>query len=125
MASRFRKMRTYHPRRSSKVIKLNKQKLIDLEHKISSDIGSLLVLMEEGSQEQIQMAAQKAKTDFLKFAPDMQKIASDIGGNFPRFVGEFLNSIYHILHSGNNWIDDAKVKSCYSATQKLESALLK
>ncbi len=125
MTTRLRKMKPYHPRRSSKAIKLNKQKLSDLEKKISSDIGSYLVLIEEGSSEQLQLAAQKAKTDLMKFGSDMQKLAGDIGGQIPRYVGEFIDSIDHILHSRSEWIDDAKVKSCYQATQRLEDALLK
>ena len=34
-------------------------------------------------------------------------------------------SSYTLIHSDAQWLDDAKVQSCYSATQKLESALLK
>ncbi len=123
MGARLPHMRGYHPRRSSKTIRLNKQKLSDLEHRISSEVGSLLVLLEGGNTNQISEAAQKAKNDFLKHSPDMQKIASEMGGNYPRCVGEFLDSVDTILHSGTDWIDEAKVKSCYNATQKLEEIL--
>ena len=121
--SRLRKMKTYKPRRRVKTAAMNNQELEDLERRISSDIGSFLVLLEQGNAEQVSEASQKARSDFLKIGPDMQKLANRMGGIFPKFVGDFLISIDNILHTGTNWLDDAKIKDCYSATQRLEEAL--
>ena len=132
MTLNLRRMKKYHPRRSSKEIKLNKQKLIDLEHQIKADVGEFLVLVKEGSQEAAIKTSQKTKSDLMKMGPDMEKVAGEIGGRLPKIVNEFLHTIDSLLHtppspsdSLNLWIDDAKINSCYSATQKLEDALLK
>lgn len=122
-STRLRKMKVYHPRRSSRSVKLTKQQLTDLEHKISADIGSFLVLLEQGNAEQVMLASQKARSDFLKLAPDMKKLATEMGGAFPRYVSDFLDSIDNILHTGVNWLDDGKIKDCYNATLQLEKAL--
>lgn len=122
-AGSLRKMKDYHPRRSSRIMSLSKQKLNDLERRISSDVGSFLVLLEGGSAEQVLSASQRARADVLKFGPDMKKLAGELGGNFPKLLGDFLESIDNILHTGVNWIDEAKIKACYSTTQKFEQAL--
>ena len=57
MAPRLRKMKAYRPRRKRmQGIDLHKQCLHDLKHKISSDVGSLIVLYEEGNLDQITSA---------------------------------------------------------------------
>ena len=132
MTLNLRIMRKYHPRRSSKEIKLNKQKLMDLEHQIKVDVGEFLVLIKEGSREKALKSYQKTKGNLLKYKPDMEKVAEAIGGRVPKYVTEFLNTIDKILQcpqvpneSFNLWVDDAKIKSCYNATRKLEDILLK
>lgn len=126
----LRRMKKYHPRRSSKEIKLNKQKLIDLEHQIKSDMGELFLFLKEGSKEDILRSSKKTKTDLLKLGPDMEKVAADIGGRLPKIVYHFLHTIDTILPNPNNsmnfnelWFDESKIRSCYVATQKLEDAL--
>jgi hypothetical protein len=118
-----RHMRPYHPRtpRHEKVIE--KQKLGNLEHLISMDLGNFLVLLEEGNTEQIGHAKEKAKSDLIKFKPEMQKIAEKIGGKIPSAVDEFLDSIDAILHSAPGWVDELKISRCYHLTQKLEKEL--
>ncbi|MBI2743341.1 MAG: hypothetical protein HYX48_05435 [Chlamydiales bacterium] len=99
------------------------QQIGDLEHKFSIDIGSLLVLMVEGSQEQVTLANQKAKRDLIKFGPEMQKLAEQAGGSFPEVVEEYLNSVDAVVHSASGWIDEAKISHCYNMTQKLKQEL--
>lgn len=131
MASHFRRMRTYHPRRSSKTIKLNKQKLIDLEKTMQSDLGALLISLREGSLQQLQETSQKAQNDLLKIGPDMQKLASDIGGTIPKMVTDFLGTFHTLIDIANNKspssgtlsTDESKINSCYHAKQKLSKAL--
>ena len=132
MTLNLRRMRKYHPRRSSKEIKLNKQKLIDLEHQIKSDVGEFLVLIKEGSQEDALKSYKKTRGDLLKYRPDMEKVAEEIGGRVPKCVNEFLHTVDTILQNPESpsesltlWVDDAKINSCYNATQKLENILLK
>ena len=131
MALHLRRMKGYNPRRSSKEMKLKKQALRDLEHQIKAHIGEFLVLLKEGSSEQTENALQKTKTELLKLSPDMEKIAEDLRGRFPKFVKDFLHSIDTVLHTSTSqgspslWVDEAKVQSCFVATQRLEDALLK
>lgn len=132
MTLNLRRMQKYHPRRSSKEIKLNKQKLMDLEHRIKAGMGEFLVHIQEGATEEALKVSQKTRNDLLKFGPDMEKVAEQIGGRLPKFVHEFLHTVDTITHTPHSssdslslWVDDAKIKSCYTATQKLENALLK
>src|ERR1700722_3574771 len=105
--------------KGSLVPELIKQQIADLEHKLSIDIGSLLVLMAEGTQEQVVLANQKTKRDLIKFGPDMQKLAEQAGGVLPKVVDEYLNSVDSIVHSATGWVDEARVAHCYNVTQKL------
>jgi hypothetical protein len=119
MAPRLRKMKTYHPRKRTKGLDLYKQCLHDLKHKISADVGSLIVLFEEGNMTQITSAKQKAKSDFLKYASEMQKIAQKMGDRYARAVRDYLESIDIIVHSNSEWLDEAKINSCYTMAERL------
>jgi hypothetical protein len=123
MAPRLRRMKNYRPRRRVKGLDLHKQALHDLKHLISSDIGSLIVLYEEGNPIQITQAQQRAKSDFLKHAAEMQKIAKKMGERFSKAVSEYLDSVDMIVHSDSNWLDEAKINYCYTMTEKLEKEL--
>jgi hypothetical protein len=118
-----RKIRPYHPRKKSHSQELVRQQLTDLEHKISADVSALLVLFSEGSSQQIAHALQNTKNELIKFTPEMQKLAYNLGGNFPKAVHDFLDSIDSIAHSAAGWIDEAKITRCYNATQKLQNEL--
>jgi hypothetical protein len=121
--SRLRKMKPYHPRKRADSKPLTKQLLSDFEHQLTADLGRFLVLLEEGSAEQITQASQKARSDFLKLKDEMLILASDLGGTFPALVAHFLDSVDMILHTGSGWLDPEKISQCYKATQKLEMAL--
>ncbi len=123
MTLRLRRMKPYHPRKRAKRLDLNKQTLHDLQHKLSSDIGSLIILIKEGNPTQITQAQQKAKTDYLKLSSEMKKIAQTMGERFSRAVRDYLDSVDMIVHSHTTWIDDAKIQHCYSMTEKLEKEL--
>ena len=116
-----RRMKKYHPRRSRQTVKLQKQQLIDLEHMLSMALGTFLVLNEEGSKEQATIAMQKAKTELLKFGPDMKKLGEHMGGVYPHMVNLFLDCMDSLLHSP--MVDEAKVTACYQAAEKLEKQL--
>jgi hypothetical protein len=123
MAPRLRRMKSYRPRRRAKGLDLHKQALHDLKHKISSDIGSLIVLYEEGNPTQITQAQQKAKSDFLKHSTEMQKIAQKMGERYLRAVRDYLDSVDIIVHSNATWLDEAKISHCYTMTERLEKEI--
>jgi hypothetical protein len=121
MTLRLRKMRPYHPRRRGKRTDLDKQALYDSKHKMSSVVSTLIVFIEQGNASQIPAAQQKAKSDFLKYAVEMKKIAEKMGDRYIRIVDDYLDSIDVILHSNATWdIDDAKIQHCYKMSEKLE-----
>ncbi len=101
---------------------LKKQMLEDLEKRISLNVGNFLVLSEEGDPTQIALAHQKAKSEFLKFGPEMHKIAQTIGGNLQYAVADFLDSIDIVLHCAE-FLDDDKISRCFHTTQTLEAEL--
>ena len=123
MPVQYRRMYPYHPRRRSNGLKLQKQQLRDWQCKLSADVGGFIVLIEEGKKEQVEQARIKTKSDFLKFGPEMQKLASGMGEKFARAVREYLDSIDSIIHSEPGWIDEAKIKHCYTVTEKLEKEI--
>ena len=123
MGPHLRRMKPYRPRRRSKKLGSEKQMLRDLKHKISSDIGKLLVFIEEGNTEQASLAMQQAKNDFLKHSVEMQKIAQKLGDRYVGAVRDYLDSIDTIVHSQAAWIDEAKIRHCQMMTQKLEKEL--
>ena len=90
---------------------------------MSGEVSTLLLLCEEGSEQQIQAAKLKAKSGFLKYSDEMQQIAQQMGDRYVQAVRDFLSSVDEIVHSDTNWIDEAKVRNCYSMTQKLEKEL--
>jgi len=123
MPIQYRRMRPYYPRKRSSGLKIQKQQLYDWQHKLSGDIGSLIVFIEEGQKDQVEQARIKAKSNFHKFAPEMQKLASGMGEKFAKAVREYLDSIDTIIHSEPGWLDDEKIKHCYTATEKLEKEI--
>jgi len=128
MASTRKKASQYSPKK--KTIQKDKfpenvlelQMLNDLEKRISLNVGSFLVLTEEGDPTQIALAHQKAKNEFMKFGPEMHKIAMRIGGEIPTVVADFLESIDIILHC-SGFLDEDKIAHCYNSTQRLVTEL--
>ena len=100
---------------------LEKQMLVDLEKRISLNVGQFLVLTEEGDPTQIALSHQKAKSEFLKFAPEMSRIALHLGGEISYVVADFLDSVDVVLH--NEFLDEEKITRCFHTTQRLQSEL--
>jgi hypothetical protein len=143
MAPRLRRMDPYHPRKrrakgiateqpAPKDLKhpphangmsAQKQVLKDLKHKISADVGTLIVFIEEGNTAKIEVAQQKAKNDFLKHSTEMQKIAEKMGDRYVRAVREYLESVDTIVHTSAAWIDEEKIRHCHTMTENLEKAI--
>lgn len=101
---------------------LEKQMLSDLEKRISLNVGNFLVLTEEGDPAQIALAHQKAKSEFLKFGPEMQRIAKNMDAEIGKAVAEYLDTIDTVLHC-SGMLDDEKVSKCFNTTQRLAHSL--
>ncbi|HUD01236.1 MAG TPA: hypothetical protein VMR37_02840 [Rhabdochlamydiaceae bacterium] len=100
---------------------LEKQMIVDLEKRISLHVGQYLVLTEEGEPTQIALAHQKAKSEFLKFAPEMSRLALHLGGEISYVVADFLDSVDIVLH--NELLDEDKISRCFHTTQRLQAEL--
>ena len=102
-----------------------RQELADLEHRISMEFGKFLVLLDEGSPADAALAKQKSKSGLLKYGPDMQRLAKELGGKIPQYVQEFLESLDVILHTQTATIDQAKITACFKKARELEHAIKK
>ncbi len=100
---------------------LEKQMIVDLEKRISLQVGQYLVLTEEGDPTQIALSHQKAKSEFLKYAPEMSRLALHLGGEISFVVAEFLDSVDVVLH--NELLDEDKISRCFHTTQRLQAEL--
>lgn len=100
---------------------LEKQMLSDLEKRISLHVGSFLVLTEEGDPTQIALAHQKAKSEFLKFAPEMSRLALHLDNEISSVVADYLDSVDVVLH--NELVDEEKISRCFHTTQRLQTEL--
>ncbi|MBI3236174.1 MAG: hypothetical protein HYZ48_00455 [Chlamydiales bacterium] len=117
-------MKSYAPRRRrGKSLEVHKQALRDLEHRMSREVSTLILLWEEGNAHAIETAKLKAKSQYLKHGNEMQKVAQTLGERYSRAVRDFLDSVDTILHSDSTWIDEAKVRRCYQMTQQLEKEI--
>lgn len=123
MGPRLRKMKSYHPRRRTRGKSIHTQAIHDIKHRLSSDLGTLITLLKEGSQEQIVQAQAKVKSDFQKHAEEMQQIAQRMGGKYIKVVREYLDSVDNIVHISTEWVDDAKIHECFIASEKLDREL--
>ncbi len=90
---------------------LEKQRLQDIEHKISADVGAFTVLLEEGSAQEIEAARKRARADLLKWGQEMQHIAQTLGKEYPTAVLSYLSSVDTLLHCPPEYIDHEKLSS--------------
>jgi hypothetical protein len=102
---------------------LEKQMINDLEQLLKKDLGSLMALNEEGSEKQIEEARNKIRSDLMKYAPEMKKMAGKMGDQFAGAVDDFLKSIDGVLGSMGQWVDQSKVNEHFKATHKLDNQL--
>ncbi len=124
MKNKPRRMKKYAPRRKTHTEELQKQQLGDFEHLLNLDLGSLLVLNEEGTGKQIEQARQKLRSDLLKYGSDMKKLAGDMGEDYSETVDEFITSASTILSAVEN-VDPSTVKDHHKITEFLEKMVKK
>lgn len=108
--------------KNNKFKSLDVQLIETIEQRISLNINNFLVLSEEGNPGQIAFAFQTAKNEFLKFAPEMIRLASKVGGDLPTFVNDFIESIDIILH-GTGMLNEDLISRCYDTTARLKAEI--
>lgn len=102
---------------------LERQRLADMEHKISADVNSFLVLLEEGSAADVENARRKARSDLLKWGQEMHHIAQTLGANYVESVSGYLNTIDTMLHCPTEYVDQEKINRCFHMTRDLKEML--
>lgn len=122
MTLKVRRMKKYNQRRSKNIMKVYRQDLQQLEHKIQSSVSAFIHSTKEGSPSKAHALCQQAKNTLLKFGPEMQKIANEIGGVFPKRVTDFLASIEKVLILEQ---PSGSFQPWEIASQRLEDILLK
>lgn len=122
MPDKPRKMKKYTPRRRTHTEDLKKQQLGDFEHLLNLDLGSLLVLNEEGTKKQIEKAREKLNSDLKKHGEEMKKLATEMGEDYSETVDDFIKSASEILSYIEN-IDPGQVKDHHKISEFLEKML--
>ncbi len=122
MAEHFKRMKKYQPRKTRSSQSLKKQQLLDFEYLIGMDIGSFLVLIEEGADQQIEASRLKARSHLLKYGEEMRKLAQELGSDILLAVDQFIKSADDLIHAGK-LIDPALVNHHYKITEQLENKL--
>lgn len=118
-----RRMRKFTPRRRKNTQTLKKQQLKDCEHLLNMDLGSYLILSEEGTSKQAEKARIKMRTDLLKYGADMEKIAREMGATYPEMVKDFLASLKKIAGESGESVDPAPVKEHQNISDNLLNML--
>ena len=122
MTEKPRKMKKYTPRRRTHTEELKKQQLGDFEHLLNLDLGSMLVLNEEGTKKQLEQAKEKLGSDLKKHGDEMKKLAKEMGEDYTDTVDEFIKSADTILSFIDN-IDPSQLKDHHKITEFLEKML--
>lgn len=105
MKNNIRHMKKYTPRRRRSNKDIQKRQLQDFEHLLDMDLGTFLVLFEEGTTKQIEQARSKMRSDLLKYGSDMEAIGRDLGEGFPEYIRNYLKTMNHIIQNSASTID--------------------
>lgn len=102
-------MRKYTPRKRRSRKDLQLQQLQDYEHLLSMDLGSFLILSEEGSDKQRALAGEKLASDFRKYSGELIHIAKELGIPYPESVEKYNRLMKEIVSNLKGKIDPALV----------------
>ena len=122
MTLKVRRMKKYNQRRSKNVMKVYRQDLQQLENKIQTSVSAFITASKDGSSTKTHTLHEQAKNNLAKLGPEMQKVADEMGGVFPKRVNDFLRSIDKVL------VTEQPIGSFQPwqvASQRLEDILLK
>jgi hypothetical protein len=92
-----KRLRKYNPRRSKKVLVIQKQEFLDCLHTLDLAAGQLIVLSKEGSVSDIQHAQEKAKATYQKFKDQLLELAKDIQAPLKIRTQHYLNDYKRLI----------------------------
>lgn len=115
-----RRLKKYHPRRSRKVLTIQKQEFLDCLHTLDLEAGKLIVLCKEGSVDGIQKAQARARSVYLKFKDQLLEHASKIQETVKDRAQSYLNEYHRLVDSALSY-DEAAFQGYYNALLKIKA----
>jgi len=115
-----KRLRKYHPRRSRKVLSIQKQEFLDCLHTLDLEAGRLIILCKEGSVEQIQKAQAKTRSTYLKFKDQLLELGAKIQETVKERSQTYLNDYYNLVESVLTY-DDTIFQNYYNSLLKLKA----
>lgn len=98
-------MKKYTPRRRRSNKLIQKRQLQDFEHLLDMNVGTFLVLAEEGTLKQVENARAKMRSNLLKYGAEMEAIGRDLGEGFPEYIRNYLKTMNQIVQNSGSTID--------------------
>ncbi len=115
-----KRLRKYHPRRSRKVLSIQKQEFLDCLHTLDLEAGRLIILCKEGSVEQIQHAQAKTRSTYLKFKDQLLELGAKIQETVKERSQNYLNDYHNLIESVLRY-DDTIFQNYYNSLLKLKA----
>ncbi len=103
---------------------LKKKELEDLEHLLNKDLGSLLMLNNEGTPEQVAKAKQDLHSHVQKYSAEMEKLAESLNPQTAELVKKFMGALQDFLKTiDTTTIDPAKINDYHKIQTVLHEVL--
>lgn len=118
-----RRLKKYHPRRSRYLVREQKQKLKEMESKLSINISSLISSIKNGSTDQAQKVTLETKNNLVSIKQKMLELSQAMKGSFPKVVQEYLAAIETLASAAPGWVDEEKIRKYQLLTEKLEKLI--
>lgn len=115
-----KRLRKYHPRRSRKVLTIQKQEFLDCLHTLDLEAGRLIVLCKEGSVDEIQKAQIRARSLYFKFKDQLIDLASKIQESVSERAKGYLNEYHTLVESALSY-DEAVFQNYYNSLLKIKA----
>lgn len=105
MKNKVRHMKKYTPRRRRSNKLMQKRQLQDFEHLLDMNVGTFLILAEEGTLKQVENARAKMRSNLLKYGSEMEAIGRDLGEGFPEYIRNYLKTMNQIVQNSGTTVD--------------------
>lgn len=115
-----KRLRKYHPRRSRKVLSIQKQEFLDCLHTLDLEAGRLIVLCKEGSVLQIQQAQMKTRSTYLKFKDQLLELGARIQESVKERAQGYLTEYHNLVETVLSY-DETVFQNYYNSLLKLKA----
>lgn len=115
-----RRLKKYHPRRSRKVLSIQKQEYLDCLHTLDLEAGKLIVLCKEGSVNQIQEAQNQARKAYQHYKDQLLELAGKLQESVRQRSIAYLQEYHRLVDSALSY-DEAIFENYYHSLLKLKA----